>query len=187
MNYCSACGNRVTLKIPKGDDRVRSVCEQCQTVFYDNPRMVIGAIAEYGDKILLCRRAIEPSKGKWTLPAGYLENNETIAECAIRETIEEAGAEIRDLSPYALINLPHISQVYFIFRARHVNGDFHPGRESLEVVLLHPEDIPWQELAFSSMLAVLRRYCEDLETGVFPFRILNLTEIDSGVGYDNHI
>lgn len=174
MNYCSECGNKVTLTIPDGDDLPRFVCVACQTVHYDNPKMVVGAIAELDGKILLCERAIEPAKGKWTLPAGYLENGETIAECAIRETEEEAGADITDLQPYAIINLPFIKQVYFIFRAQLVDDDFQPGPESLAVKLISPEEIPWAELAFSSMHKVLEVYCDDLQTREFPFRNLDI-------------
>jgi ADP-ribose pyrophosphatase YjhB (NUDIX family) len=176
MNYCSECGNKVTLKIPDGDDLARFVCVACQTVHYDNPKMVVGAIPELNGKILLCQRAIEPAKGKWTLPAGYLENGETIAECAIRETEEEAGAAITDLLPYAIINLPLIKQVYFIFRARLVGDAFQPGPESLAVELISLEEIPWVELAFSSMHRVLEKYCADLKTAEFPFRNIDIVD-----------
>lgn len=175
MNYCSNCGNTIAVKIPQGDDRPRYVCNNCQTIFYDNPKMVVGALVESEKKILLCRRAIKPAWGKWTLPAGYLENGETISECAIRETQEEAGARIKDLRPYAIINLPFINQVYFIFRARLADSEFHPGSESLTVELVLPEDIPWQELAFSSMVEVLKVYCEDLQKAHFPLRIIDIT------------
>lgn len=175
MNYCSECGHTVTLTIPHGDDRPRFVCAGCQTVHYRNPKMVVGAIPEWDGKILLCQRAIAPAIGRWTLPAGYLENRETITECAIRETKEEAGADITDLRPYAIINLPFIEQVYFIFRANLENNAFHPGPESLAVQLIPPEEIRWPELAFSSMHKVLEVYVADLRTAQFPFRCLDIT------------
>lgn len=174
MKYCAKCGSKVTMMIPDDDDRQRLVCMDCQTIHYDNPKMVVGAIPEVDGKILLCQRAIEPARGTWTLPAGYLENGETIAECAIRETKEEAGADITDLLPYAIINLPFIKQVYFIFRAQLVNADVQPGRESLAVKVVSPAEIPWTELSFSSIHKVLEVYCSDLKTAEFPFRNLDI-------------
>lgn len=174
MNYCPECGGTVQLKKIEGDDRARFVCSDCQAVFYTNPKMVIGAIPVWDGKILLCRRAIEPARGKWTLPAGYLENGETISECAVRETEEEAGAVIMDLTPYALVNLPHINQVYFIFRSQLVEHKFQPGPESLEVKLFPPAEIPWQEIGFASIKEVLKLYCEDLDLKKFPFRVVDI-------------
>jgi ADP-ribose pyrophosphatase YjhB (NUDIX family) len=110
--------------------------------------MVVGSIPESNGKILLCRRAIEPRLGKWTLPAGYLENGETVSDCAKREAFEEAVARVEDLRPYALLNLPFINQVYFMFRSQLANHDYQAGSESLEVKLYRPDDIPWSELAF---------------------------------------
>jgi ADP-ribose pyrophosphatase YjhB (NUDIX family) len=174
MNYCPECAGKVISKIPEGDERPRSVCSTCRTIFYTNPKMVIGAIPEWGGTILLCRRAIEPARGKWTLPAGYLENGETISECAIRETAEEACAVIADLRPYVLVNLPHINQVYFIFRSQLVENKFQPGIESLEVKLFFPAEIPWTELAFGSIKEVLKLYCKDLRIKKFPFQIIDI-------------
>lgn len=171
MNYCSDCGSRVTYRIPPGDDRPRFVCLSCGTIHYQNPKLVAGCIPEWHDKILLCRRAIEPRYGKWTIPAGYLENGETVSDGARRETLEEAGAEVDNLTPYALLSLPFVSQVYFLFRARLIQGRFRTGEESLEVKLYRPEDIPWDELAFSVIREALRLYCEDRPAGVFPFRV----------------
>jgi ADP-ribose pyrophosphatase YjhB (NUDIX family) len=132
--------------------------------------MVVGIIPESAGKILLCRRAIEPQLGKWTFPAGYLENGETVSQAARRETLEEAGAEVEDLRPYAMFSLPHINQVYFIFLARLSNNNYGPGSESLEVKLYRPEDIPWSDLAFTSVVEALRLYDEDRKSGVFSFR-----------------
>ena len=171
MNYCSNCGSRVRSQVPEGDNRQRLVCETCHTIFYSNPKMVVGVIPMWDDKILLCRRAIEPSLGKWTLPAGYLENGETLEECAIRETEEEACARIIDLNPYAAINIPHINQVYFMFRANLAVGTYAAGEESLEVKLVLPEDIPWSDLSFPSIEETLKMYCQDLRSESFHFRM----------------
>jgi ADP-ribose pyrophosphatase YjhB (NUDIX family) len=137
--------------------------------------MVVGCIPESNNKILLCRRAIEPRFGKWTLPAGYMENGETVSECAKREAFEEALARIEDLRPYALLNLPFINQVYFIFRAQLANHDYQAGSESLEVDY-RPDDIPWSELAFPVIGEVLKLYCGDLVTGEFPFRMVDIAQ-----------
>ncbi|MFT5701792.1 MAG: ADP-ribose pyrophosphatase YjhB (NUDIX family) [Desulforhopalus sp.] len=169
MKYCSNCGNGVRSQVPEGDNRQRFVCENCHTIFYSNPKTVVGVIPMWDDKILLCRRAIEPSLGKWTLPAGYLENGETLAECAIRETEEEACARIIDLTPYAVISIPHINQVYFMFRANLADATYAAGGESLEVKLVLPEDIPWADLSFPSIRKTLRMYCQDLRSREFHF------------------
>lgn len=174
MNYCAQCGAKVTLQVPAGDDRLRFVCDGCHTIHYENPKMVVGTIPVMGNAILLCRRAIEPRRGLWTLPAGWLENGESVSACALRETQEEACAEVDDLQPYVLANLPFINQVYFFLRARLLNADFHAGTESLEVKLFTPEAIPWDELAFSSVYETLRCFCDDVTKGAFPFRILDI-------------
>lgn len=171
MKYCSSCGSRVAYQVPEGDNRQRFVCENCHTIFYSNPKIVVGAIPVWENKILLCRRAIEPSLGKWTLPAGYLENGETLEECAIRETGEEACADIIGLKPYAAINIPHINQVYFMFRAHLAADIYAAGDESLEVKLVLPEDIPWADLSFPSIRQTLRMYCEDLHLEKFTFKM----------------
>jgi ADP-ribose pyrophosphatase YjhB (NUDIX family) len=136
--------------------------------------MVIGTIPVMGNKILLCRRAIEPRRDKWTLPAGWLENGETVSACAIRESEEEAWAKIDDLQPYVLVSLPFINQVYLIFRSRLLNHDFHAGTESLEVKLFTPDKIPWDELAFSAVHEALKLFHEDLKKAEFPFRIVDI-------------
>ena len=176
MNYCSNCGERLVFRIPRGDDRPRFVCTACKTIHYSNPKMVVGCIPESDGKILLCRRAIEPRFGKWTLPAGYMENGETVSGCAKREAFEEALARVEDLKPYALLNLPFIDQVYFIFRAQLANHDFQAGSESLEVELYRTDDIPWSELAFPVISEVLKLYCGDLVTGEFPFRMVDIAQ-----------
>ncbi|MDY0039097.1 MAG: NUDIX hydrolase [Desulforhabdus sp.] len=171
MNYCSNCGGHVVLRIPPGDDRQRFVCGSCATIHYENPKMVVGCIPEWKDEILLCRRAIDPGYGKWTLPAGYLENGETVMEGTRRETWEEAGARIGNLQPFALLNLSFISQVYLMFRASLLKADFAAGSESLEIRLFREEDIPWSQLAFTVIRETLKLYFEDRPAGIFPFHV----------------
>ncbi len=175
MNFCAQCGGKLSLRIPEGDDRPRCVCDVCGTIHYENPKMVVGTLPVIDGTILLCRRAIEPRRNMWTLPAGWLENGDTLAACATRETFEEAWAKVEDLQPYVLLNLPFINQLYFIYRARLSNLDFHAGSESLEVKLFSPAEIPWNELAFSAIHETLKCYCRDLPKAEFPFRVFDIS------------
>lgn len=168
MNYCSQCGTPVRIEIPLGDSRPRHVCPACLTIHYQNPKLVVGCIPEWDDKILLCKRAIEPRHGFWTLPAGFMENGESTWEGAARETLEEAGARVEILHLYSLINLPDISQVYLMFRARLLDLNFAAGEESLEVKLFGEAEIPWDDLAFSTIRASLKRYYTDRRRGEYP-------------------
>ena len=172
MNFCSNCGNTVSLQIPPDDNRLRHVCEQCSTVHYQNPKMVVGSIPFWdhdGDqKILLCRRAIEPRHGYWTLPAGFMENNETTSEAAARETLEEAGANIEMHELYTLLNVPHVQQVHLFYRARLLDLNFSAGTESLEVKLFSESDIPWEDLAFPTVSKTLKLFFADLATHKNP-------------------
>ena len=177
MKFCSQCGHSLKFTIPPGDDRARFVCDACGVVHYQNPRVVVGCIPAYEGRVLLCRRAIEPRHGLWTLPAGYLENGETLAACAERETREEAGARIGELVPYLMFNICHIHQIYLMFRARLTDLDFEAGRESLEVRLFAEEDIPWDEIAFRVISATLRTYFRDRRSGSFPFAIGDISQI----------
>ena len=170
MKFCSACGAPVEWRQPPDDNRPRHICTICHTIHYQNPNLVIGAIPEWEDgRILLCRRAIEPRHGLWTLPAGFMENGETTAQAAIRETLEEANARIEITGLYSMYNLPYINQVYLLFRARLLDLDFSPGAESLEVELFHERDIPWDEIAFRPVRFTLQRYFEERKTGNFHF------------------
>ncbi len=169
MKFCSHCGHAVEFIIPEGDSLPRHVCPVCGSIHYQNPKMVVGCIPEWEDKILLCKRAIEPKYGLWTLPAGFMENGETTAEGALRETWEEAGARV-ELGPlYTLFNLPHINQVYFMFRARLLDLDFKPGIESLEVQLFAEHEIPWEQIAFRTVKSSLELYFQDRANGGFQF------------------
>ena len=171
MNFCSHCGGTVELTVPAGDSLPRYVCPACHTIHYQNPKMVVGTIPEWKDKILLCRRAIQPKHGLWTLPAGFMENGETTAQGAVRETWEEASAQVEIGELYSLYNLPHINQVYLLFRARLLNLDFGPGPESLEVALFREQDIPWDRLAFRTVEATLKAYFTDRRAGRYGFHI----------------
>jgi ADP-ribose pyrophosphatase YjhB (NUDIX family) len=182
MNYCSNCGEKINLGTPPGDDRPRYLCESCGTIHYENPKVVVGCIPEMDGEILLCRRAIEPRSDKWTLPAGYLENGETVAQGARRETFEEAGARIEILAPYALFNICYVNQVYLMFRARMVDANIKAGSESSEVRFFSESDIPWDQIAFTVIEETLRQYFKDRPTGLFPFHIGNIllkTEVNA--------
>lgn len=169
MKFCSACGATVDLKIPPGDALPRHVCDACGTIHYQNPKLVVGALAEWGERILLCKRAIEPCYGKWTLPAGFMENNESTSQAAARETLEEACARIELGEMYTLIDVPHISQVHIVYRARLLDLDFSAGEESLEVALFDEADIPWDDIAFRTIALTLRHFFEDRRKGEWSF------------------
>ncbi len=153
--------------IPAGDSLPRHVCSQCHTIHYQNPKMVVGAIPEWQDQILLCRRAIEPRYGYWTLPAGFMENLESTEQAAARETLEEACARVEVGPLFSMVSVPHISQVHIFYRARLLDLDFAPGEESLEVRLFREDEIPWEELSFRSVILSLRAYFADRRAGQF--------------------
>ena len=171
MKFCCNCGAPVTLRVPAGDTLARHVCDTCQSIHYQNPRMVVGCIVEWEDRILLCKRAIEPRYGLWTVPAGFMENGETTFDGAKRETLEEAKARVEIDSLYALYNIPHISQVYMLFRARLLDPDIRAGAETLEVRLLSETEIPWEQIAFASIRNALTRYYADRKAGSYPFHM----------------
>jgi ADP-ribose pyrophosphatase YjhB (NUDIX family) len=165
MKYCSECASAVSLSIPAGDNRPRFVCSHCGTIHYQNPKMVLGSIPVWereGElKLLLCKRAIEPRYGYWTLPAGFMENNETTAEAAIRETVEEAGANIKLGALFTLLNVSHVHQVHMFYLAELLDLDFAPGEESLEVQMFSQAEIPWDELAFPTIRTTLELFFAD--------------------------
>jgi len=168
QKYCSACGTPLTRRVPPEDNRVRDVCDQCGAIHYQNPRNVVGVVPVLGDRILLCRRAIEPRFGKWTLPAGFMELGETTAQGAMRETQEEAGAQI-ELGPlYTIIDVPQAEQVHFFYLAKVLSETLYPGPESLEADFFRLDDIPWEDLSFLTVSSTLRHYVADAKAGVFP-------------------
>ena len=170
MKYCSACGEAVSQRIPAGDDRHRHICDGCETVHYQNPCIIAGSLPVFEDRVLLCRRAIEPAYGYWTLPAGFMENGETTMEGAVRESREEANVALDTLELYTMIDIPHINQVYIFYRANISKAEFSPGIESLEVELFHEEDIPWSDIAFPSVKKTLEHFFADRKKGLFPVR-----------------
>ena len=165
QKYCSNCGSEVVLKFTEGRDRI--VCEQCTIIHYTNPKIVTGALCVWENKVLLCRRAIEPRKGYWNLPAGYLEDFEKAEDGAIRETWEEAGTHIEIEKVFTVYNLPQANQVYIHFLAKLKDGIVRNGEESIESALFTEEEIPWKELAFTSSAFALRKFFEDRKTGTF--------------------
>ena len=172
MKFCSECGSPdVAWRIPDGDTVPREVCGACGAIHYRNPKVVVGCLATWEDRVLLCRRAIEPRHGLWTLPAGFMENGETLAAGAARETIEEARARVDVGELYAVISLPQISQVYVMFRSRLLDLDFGPGPESLEVRLFHEDEIPWDRIAFRTIARTLRSFFLARRDGAFPLRV----------------
>lgn len=167
MRFCSHCGGPVALRVPDGDDRPRHVCQLCHWVHYDNPKVVVGCIPEWQGRVLLCRRAIEPRLGYWTLPAGFLEHGETSAEAAAREAMEEANIRVEISDLFAMFDIPRIGQLYLMFRAKLLSPEHHPGRESLEVALFSEEEIPWGDIAFPSIERTLVLYFADRRAGAY--------------------
>ncbi|MCZ7563952.1 MAG: NUDIX hydrolase [Burkholderiales bacterium] len=167
MNFCSNCGAPVTLKIPHGDHLPRHVCEACSTIHYSNPKMVIGCIAQWEDRVLLCKRAIEPRAGLWTLPAGFMENGETTAQAALRETLEEANARVELAEMFTVLSVPYVNQVHIFYRGRLLDLDYAPGAESLEVALFREDEIPWKQMAFRTVTLTLEHFYADRRTGTF--------------------
>ena len=174
MKFCSACGTPVEYKVPEGDTHERAVCPACGAIHYQNPKIIAGTLPFWGDQVLLCKRAIEPRRGYWTLPAGFMENAETAEDGAARETMEEANATIENASLYTVFSLPHISQVYMFFRSDLVGPAFSSGPESLEVELFSEADIPWDELAFPVVGKTLKHYFADRDSQIFPVHYENL-------------
>lgn len=182
MNFCSSCGARVALRVPAGDTVPRHVCDACGTIHYQNPKLIVGCIPEWEQRILLCRRAIEPRYGLWTLPAGFMENGETTVQGAARETLEEANARVEVGPLFALWSIPHISQVYALFRARLLDLDFHAGAETLELRLVDEHEIPWNELAFATVRNTLTRYFNDRRKGRFEFHVGTIEPMPRNAG-----
>ncbi len=169
MKFCPACAAPLSRRVPPGDTFERDVCDQCGIVHYQNPLLVIGSVPEYEGKILLCRRAIEPRYGYWTLPAGFMENDETVGGAALRETREEAGAKIELGPAFTMISVPRVNQVHVFFRARLLELDFKPGEESLEVMLFEEAAIPWKDIAFRTVALTLKHWFADRAKGSFAF------------------
>ena len=167
FKHCKACGGPVEYRVPIDDNRDRATCTLCGHVHYENPLNVVGTVPAWGDEVLLCRRNIEPRYGLWTLPAGFMELGETVAEGAVRETVEEAGARIELEVLYAVLNFVKVGQVHLFYRARLLDPDFAPGPETIEARLFREESVPWEEIAFRTVRETLRRYFDDRRRGAF--------------------
>jgi ADP-ribose pyrophosphatase YjhB (NUDIX family) len=159
IKHCRECGQVVTHRVPDdGDTRVRAVCPSCHTIHYENPLNVVGTVPYWGEQVLLCKRNIEPRRGKWTLPAGFMELNETSSAGAARETVEEAGAQF-ELGPlFSVMNVERVGQVHLFYLARLTSPVFDPGHETQETALFAEADIPWDELAFRTVSETLKLY-----------------------------
>jgi len=160
--------------VPPGDSLPRWVCDQCGEIHYQNPRLVVGCVPEHERRILLCRRAIEPRYGYWTLPAGFMENDETAGQAALRETLEEAGARVELLAPFTLISVPHVNQVHLFYCARLLDLEFKPGEETLEVAMFDERAVPWKEMAFRTVARTLKHWFADRSRGTFGFHAEDL-------------
>jgi ADP-ribose pyrophosphatase YjhB (NUDIX family) len=169
MKFCPNCAAPLARRVPPGDSLPRDVCDACGNVHYQNPKLVVGTVPDWQGRVLLCRRAIEPRYGYWTLPAGFMENDETAAEAALRETVEEAGARIELDSAFSLISVPRVNQVHLFYRARLVDLGFKPGVESLEVALFDEAKIPWKEIAFRTVGLTLKHWFADRASGSYGF------------------
>lgn len=178
IKYCRRCGSPVQYRIPDdGDTRERAVCPACGEIHYVNPLIVTGTVPTWDDRILLCRRAIEPRLGKWTLPAGFMELDETLAEGAARETVEESGAEF-DMGPlFSALSVPRVGQVHFFFLATLRSAALDPGPESLEAALFREADIPWDELAFATIERTLRLFLADRQGGHFGMHTCDIVPL----------
>ncbi|MFN0185883.1 MAG: NUDIX hydrolase [Aquabacterium sp.] len=174
IKHCRACGHPVHYQVPADDNRDRAVCKSCGTIHYENPLNVVGTVPVWGDQVLLCRRAIEPRHGKWTLPAGFMELGETIAEGAQRETVEEAGARIELEGLFTLLNVVRVGQVHLFYRARMLDTSLDPGPETLEARLFREDEVPWEEIAFRTVAQTLRCYFDDRRRGRFELHIADI-------------
>lgn len=176
IKHCRNCGTAVVYRQPDdGDTHQRAVCPACDTIHYENPLNVVGTVPYLGDKVLLCKRNIEPRWGKWTLPAGFMELGETTAEGAIRETTEEAGANIEIEGLFTVISVPRVGQVHLFYRARLLDDRFDPGFETIEARLFSEDEIPWEEISFRTVKETLQRFFEDRRAGRFEVHNLDIT------------
>lgn len=176
IQHCKQCGTKVNYRLPDdGDTKERAVCSGCGLVHYENPLNVVGTIPHWGEKVLLCKRNIEPRKGKWTLPAGFMELNETTSQGAARETVEEAGAEFEMEGLFSLINVVRVGQVHIFYRAKLLSDQFNPGPETIEAQLFSEADIPWDEIAFRTVKETLERFFADRLSGQFGIHTLDIS------------
>jgi ADP-ribose pyrophosphatase YjhB (NUDIX family) len=175
IKHCRNCGAAVVYRVPDdGDTRQRAVCPACDTIHYENPLNVVGTVPHWGDRVLLCKRNIEPRWGKWTLPAGFMELGETTAQGAARETDEEAGAQFEMEGLQSVLSVPHVGQVHLYYRARLLSDVFAPGHETIEARLFTEAEIPWDEIAFKTVRETLLCYFEDRRKGRFDVHVIDI-------------
>lgn len=174
IEYCRICGIPMETRIPEDDDHARLVCPGCGHIHYENPKLVVGCIPVIGDRLLLCKRNIAPQKGRWTLPAGYLENGESVQDGAVRETLEETRSAVEIIAPYRMFNLVFVHQIYLMFRAKLLDENFGPTKESTAVRLFHEADIPWEDIAFESIRQTLKDYFDGCRHRDFTFKIKDI-------------
>jgi ADP-ribose pyrophosphatase YjhB (NUDIX family) len=167
IKHCRVCGGAVLYRVPADDNRERATCTECGEIHYENPLNVVGTVPVWGEQVLLCRRAIEPRHGFWTLPAGFLELGESTADGALRETVEEAGARVELQGLFTLLNVVRVGQVHLYYRARMLDTTLDPGPETLEARMFHEHEIPWNELAFRTVRQTLEHFFEDRRRGAF--------------------
>ena len=172
IKHCRQCGSTVAYRMPDDDNRERAVCPTCTTIHYENPLNVVGTLPVWGEQVLLCRRAIEPRHGLWTLPAGFMELGETVADGALRETVEEAGAKVELQGLFTLLNVVRVGQVHFFYRARMLDSTLNPGPETLEARLFLEHEIPWDEIAFRTVRETLKHFFDCRRRGCdYPLHI----------------
>jgi ADP-ribose pyrophosphatase YjhB (NUDIX family) len=175
IQHCKSCGAAVSYRVPDdGDTRERAVCPSCHTIHYENPLNVVGTVPVWGDKVLLCKRNIEPRLGKWTLPAGFMELGETLAEGAARETTEEAGAQFEMQDIFSIMNVVRVGQVHFFFRAQLTSDQFDPGHETMEARLFAEDEVPWDEIAFRTVKETLQHYFADAKSQQFQLHQVDI-------------
>ena len=174
IKHCKVCGGAAVYSMPADDNRERATCTVCHTIHYENPLNVVGTLPVWGDQVLLCRRNIEPRYGLWTLPAGFMELGETVAEGALRETVEEAGAHIELQGLYTVLNVARVGQVHLFYRARLLDTEFAPGPESIEAKLFREDEVPWDEIAFRTTRETLKRFFADQRRGQFDVHVADI-------------
>jgi ADP-ribose pyrophosphatase YjhB (NUDIX family) len=174
IRFCRACGSAVSYRIPADDNRERAVCSACGTIHYENPTNVVGTVPVWGDQVLLCKRAIEPRYGLWTLPAGFLELGETTAQGAIRETVEEAGAQIELGALFSVLDVPRVGQVHLFYLATMTSTALDPGSETLEARLFREDEVPWDQIAFRTVRETLRLFFADRRDAHFRFHVADI-------------
>jgi len=165
--HCRLCGSPTVYQVPADDNRERAVCSACGEIHYENPLNVVGTVPVWGEQVLLCRRNIEPRRGLWTLPAGFMELGESTAEGALRETVEEAGAHVVLEGLFTVLNVVRAGQLHLFYRARMLDTHLDPGPETIEARLFHEQDVPWDELAFRTVRQTLEQFFADRRNGAF--------------------